>query len=77
MGALPTIPATIEQLRRYRAKQAITTAALVALIDIFSGETWSADHVDDILAGRRKFTAHEEQIIKRFLLDRFYAYNNS
>lgn len=77
MGKLPTIPHTVEQLRRYKAKEDITTAALVALINTFSGRTWEAGHVDDLFDGRRKLTVNEDHIIKRFLLKEYFDYNNS
>lgn len=73
----PTIVATVEQLRRYMVKDGLTTAAFRALLDIFSGVTWNDALIDDVLTGRKKFTEYQDQIIKLYLLDRFYIYNNS
>ena len=75
--AQPTIVATVEQLRKYMAKDGLGTAAFVALLNIFSGSTWQTALIDDVLAGRKKFTTYQDQIIKRYLLDRFYIYNRS
>lgn len=75
--AQPTIVATVEQLRRYMVKDALTTAAFVALLDLFSGVTWNDALIDDVLAGRKKFTEYQDQIITLYLLDRFFIYNNS
>lgn len=72
-----TIVATVEQVRRYMAKDGLTTAAFVALLDVFSGATWREALINDVLAGRKKFSVQQDQMIKRFLLDRFYIYNNS
>ncbi len=73
----PKIVSTVEQLRRYMVKDGLGTAAFVALLDIFSGATWKTALIDDVLAGRKKFTSHQDRIIKLYLLDRFYIYNNS
>jgi hypothetical protein len=73
----PTIVATVEQLRRYMVKDGLTTAAFVALLDTFSGVTWNDALIDDVFAGRKKFTEYQDQIIKLYLLDRFFIYNNS
>jgi hypothetical protein len=58
-------------------KDGLTTAAFVALLDTFSGVTWNDALIDDVLAGRKKFTEYQDQIIKLYLLDRFFIYNNS
>ncbi len=74
---LPTIVATVEQLRRHMAKDALTTATLVTALDSFSGVTWQTALIDDVLDGRKKFTEYQDQVITRYLLDAFYDYNNS
>lgn len=74
--ALPTIVAINEQLRRHQLKEGYSIAQLVVQLNAF-GSNWNATHVGDLLAGRVKPTTDEQMFLKRYLLNKFYVYNNS
>ncbi|MCW4050769.1 MAG: hypothetical protein NWE89_13645 [Candidatus Bathyarchaeota archaeon] len=76
MGKLPTIVAINEQLRRHQLKEGYSVAQLVVQLNAF-GSNWNATHVGDLLAGRVKPTTTESMFLKRYLLNKFYDYNNS
>ena len=76
MANLPTIPDTMEQLRRHQLKEGYSVAQLTAALNAF-GSRWNAAHVGDLLAGRVKPTIDESMFLKRYLLSKFYNYNIS
>lgn len=76
MGNFPAIVNTIEQLRRHKRKAAYNTAQLVVQLNAFGGN-WNTGHVDDLFAGRVKPTGDEVIFLQRYLLNKFYVYNNT
>jgi len=76
MGKLPSIVNIIEQLRRHKRKEAYNTAQLVVQLNAFGGN-WNATHVDDLLDGRTMPSGNEAMFLRRYLLNKFYDYNNS
>jgi len=76
MTNLPVIVNIVEQLRRHRRKEDYNTAQLVVQLNAF-GSNWNATHVDDLFAGRVKPTGNEVLFLQRYLLNKFYDYNNT
>jgi len=76
MGNYPAIVNTVEQLRRHKVKETYNTAQLVVQLNAF-GSNWNATHVDSLLAGRVKPTSDEVIFLQRYLLNKFYDYNNT
>ena len=76
MGNYPAIVSTVEQVRRHRRKEGYNTAQLVVQLNAFGGN-WNATHVDDLFAGRVKPTSDEVIFLQRYLLNKFYNYNNT
>lgn len=76
MGKYPSIVGIVEQLRRHKVKETYNTAQLVVQLNAF-GSNWNATHVDDLLDGRVKPTSDEVIFLQRYLLNKFYDYNNS
>lgn len=74
MSNFPTIPGTIEMVRRYRDKGGYTNAQLATLLTSF-GWNWNETRVADLMTGRSKPTADEDAFFKLFLLDRYHEYN--
>ncbi len=73
---LPTIVAINEQLRRHQEKETYTVDQLVVQLNAFGGN-WNAAHVGDLLTGRVKPTDFDTMFFTRYLLNKFYNYNNS
>ena len=73
---LPTIVAINEQLRRHMEKETYSIAQLVVQLNAFGGN-WTAAHVADLLTGRVKPTDFDTMFFTRYLLNKFYNYNNS
>ena len=76
MGNFPAIVGIVEQLRRHKVKATYNTAQLVVQLNAFGGN-WNATHVDDLFAGRVKPTSNEVIFLQRYLLNKFYDYNNT
>ena len=70
----PTIPNTIEMLRRHKLKQGYTDAQLATDLALF-GWTWQESRIADLMTGRSKPTADEAAFFRLYLLRRFHDYN--
>lgn len=68
----PEILNTIELLRRYKAQKGHSNAELAADMTLL-GWTWLEAFVADLLAGRKKPSAMQNEYIQRYLLDRYYS----
>ena len=73
---LPTIVAINEQMRRHQEKESYTVAQLTVQLNAFGGN-WTDKHVGDLLTGRVKPTDFDTMFFTRYLLNKFYNYNNS
>ncbi|MBA7610237.1 hypothetical protein ES703_17444 [subsurface metagenome] len=69
---MPELLNTIELLRMFKSQKNYSNADLTENLTAF-GWTWVESYVADLLAGKKKPTAQQNEYIKRFLLDRYYG----
>jgi len=68
----PEILNTIELLRQYKAQKGYSNAELAVDMTLL-GWQWLEAFVADLLAGKKKPTAQQNEYIRRYLLDRYYS----
>jgi len=68
----PEILNEVELLRRYRAQKGYSDAELAADMTLL-GWTWLEAFVADLLAGKKRASAGQNEYIRCYLLNRYYG----